>query len=107
MTAASIRHHTSETVIASHDGELLVADLHIIGGKIEVKLIVEKVEMCARLVVPARLRLIFNCLCDTFIISVVMCNVKIGAGSLGCLRGLCLEHIREHLEVITAGTVAL
>ena len=85
MTTTSIRHHTPETIVTSHHRELLITNLHIISSEVKMKLVVQEIKMCSHLIVPARFWLIFNRLCNTLIVSLIMCNIHISTCLISCL----------------------
>ena len=85
MTTTSIRHHTSETIVTSHHRELLITNLHIISGEVKVKLVVQEIKMRSHLIVPARFWLILNRLCNTLIVSLIVCNIHISTCLISCL----------------------
>ena len=77
MALSGVGHHTSEAVVASHDGELLVAYLHVEGCEVNVELVVEEVEMRSKLVVPAAFRLVLYGLGNALIVGVIVLDIHI------------------------------
>ncbi len=109
VALGSIGHHAAETISARHDGDLLVAYLHIERGEVELQARVEQVEMGAKLIVPGGLGLIGDGLGDAVVGRCVMVDADV-AWLAEIARGgleLTLKDVREHLDIVASGTIAL
>ena len=84
VALSCVGHHSTESIVASHNRQLLVMNLHVESRQIEMNLTIEEVKMCTYLIVPARLRLELNGSCNTLIVSCIVFNVHVGT----CLLSL-------------------
>ena len=64
---AGVGHHAPEAVAAGHDGQLLVAHLHVEGGQVEQHLAAEEVQVGAHFIVPAGLGGVGDGVLDGFV----------------------------------------
>ena len=108
VALTGIHHHTTVVAARNHDRELLVANLHVVEGEVEVGATTKEVQVGANLVVPRLLGFVGDGLLDRVIIGRGMLHVIVATHGI-LLMGveLGLEHIAEHLDVVATGTIAL
>ncbi len=68
MTLTRIDHHTTVVAVGFHDGQLLIANLHVIEREVEMQQIVKEVQVRTHLVIPRFLRLVTDGFLDGIIV---------------------------------------
>ena len=107
VAPTGVGHDTSVVGDGRHDGELLVAYLHIIDREVEVQTAVEEVQMGAEFEVPRLLWLIGDDLFDIVVVLWGMLHVVVATHGVLLMRiEVGLQDLGEHLDVVAASTVA-
>ena len=77
VALAGIHHGTAKAILCGKDGQLLVANLHIVGTEVEVQDIVEEVQVGTYLIVPRLFGTVLNGVADVVVALLVVGNLHV------------------------------